>query len=149
MTKTHVSPVFIRSEKINEGWLSPFWRNFLEMLAAMVVGMVATGAIFLSAVGLKTWQEVTVEYPTQALLAMAAGMTIPMVAWMLYRGMGPKHSYEMAAAMIVPVVPLLCLVWFGVTDSAPCAAYCAVSVVAMLGLMSYRRSHYSAPASRR
>jgi hypothetical protein len=49
----------------------------------MMVGMVATGAILLYIVGLKTWEEVTVQYPTQSLLAIAAGMTIPMVAWML------------------------------------------------------------------
>jgi hypothetical protein len=35
--------------------VSPFWRHFLEMVAAMVVGMLVTGAIFLSIVGLKTW----------------------------------------------------------------------------------------------
>src|SRR5437867_1215803 len=85
--------------------LSPFWRHFLEMLAAMAVGMVATGAIFLSIVGLKTWEEVTIQYPTQALLAMAAGMSIPMMAWMLYRGMGRRNAAEMAAAMILPVIP--------------------------------------------
>jgi hypothetical protein len=120
-----------------------FWRHFLEMLAAMVVGMVATGAIFLSIVGLKTWGEVTAQYPTLALLAMAAGMTLPMVAWMRHRGMSRKSSYEMAAAMVVPVIPFLCLVWFGVTTSAQCGAYCALTVVAMLALMRYRRSEYS------
>jgi hypothetical protein len=43
-----------------------------------------TGALFLTIVGVKTWDEVTIPYPTQALLAMAAGMTVPMVAWMVY-----------------------------------------------------------------
>jgi hypothetical protein len=33
------------------------------MLAAMVVGMLLTGGIFLSIVGLKTWDEVTVQLP--------------------------------------------------------------------------------------
>jgi hypothetical protein len=113
------------------------------MLAAMAVGMIATGAIFLSFVGLKTWGEVTTQYPTQALLAMAAGMTIPMVAWMLYRGMGRRSSYEMAAAMVVPVIPFLCLVWFNVTNSAQCGAYCLLTVFAMLSLMRYRRAEYS------
>jgi hypothetical protein len=121
---------------------SHFWRHFLEMLGVMAVGMIATVAIFLSIVGLKTWDEVTVEYPTQALLAMAVGMTAPMVAWMLYRGMGWKNSYEMAGAMVLPVIPFLCLVWFNVTGSAQCGAYCALTVVAMLGLMLYRRSEY-------
>jgi hypothetical protein len=123
--------------------LSPFWRHFLEMLAAMVVGMLVTGAIFLSIVGLKTWNEVTLQYPTQSLLAMAAGMTIPMVAWMLFRGMGGRYAYEMAAAMVLPVVPFLCLVWFDVTASAWRGAYCATTIVAMLVLMRYRRSIYS------
>jgi hypothetical protein len=124
---------------------SPFWRHFLEMLAAMVVGMIATGAIFLSIVGLKTWEQVTIQYPTQTLVAMAGGMSIPMVAWMLYRGMGRRNAYEMAAAMVLPVLPFLCLVWFDVTKSAQCGGYCAATVVAMLLLMGYRRSQYSMP----
>jgi hypothetical protein len=74
---------------------------------------------------------------------MAAGMTIPMMAWMLFRGMGRRNAYEMAAAMVLPVVPFLCLVWFGVTQSAWCGAYCATTIVAMLVLMGYRRSTYS------
>lgn len=120
-----------------------FWRHFFEMLAAMAVGMAVTVAIFLSIVGLKTWDEITSVYPTQALVAMAVGMTVPMVAWMLYRGMGWRNSYEMALAMVLPAIPFLCLVWFNVTESAACGAYCAVTVVAMLALMRYRRAEYS------
>ena len=126
-----------------EGRLSPFWRHFLEMLGAMVVGMIATGAIFVSVVGVKSWDEVTIQYPTQALLAMAVGMTLPMVLWMRYRGMSWRNSAEMAAAMVLPVIPFLCLVWFGVTESAQCGAYCAVMVVAMYALMRYRRAEYA------
>jgi hypothetical protein len=141
-----VSPPQTRSPKVgHKRHLSPFWRHFLEMLAAMAVGMIATGAVFLSVVGLKTWDQVTIQYPTQALLAMAAGMSIPMVAWMLVRGMGWKNSTEMAAAMVLPALPFLCLVWFGVTKSAWCGPYCASTIVAMLALMGYRRSQYSMP----
>jgi hypothetical protein len=149
MTKTQDSPALTPPGKVRNRRVSPFWRHFLEMLAAMMVGMIATGAIFLSAVGLKTWEEVTTQYPTQALLAMAAGMTIPMVAWMMYRGMGWRLSYEMAAAMVVPVLPFLCLVWFDVTSSAQCGAYCLVSIGSMLVLMNYRRTRYSAPQPHR
>lgn len=123
--------------------LSPFWRHYFQMAAVMVVGMIVTGAVFLSVVGMKTWDEVTSQYPTQALVAMAAGMSIPMVGWMLYRGMGRRNSYEMAAAMLVPVIPFLCLVWFGITESAQCAAYCALTLVSMYALMRYRRREYS------
>jgi hypothetical protein len=123
--------------------LSPFWRHFLSMLAAMVVGMFATGASFVWVSGSTSWDEITSLYPTQALIAMAVGMTVPMVAWMLYRGMGVRNSYEMALAMILPVMPFLCLVWLNVTESAQCGAYCASTVLAMLFLMRYRRSEYS------
>jgi cytochrome bd-type quinol oxidase subunit 2 len=123
--------------------LSHFWRHYLQMAAVMVVGMIATGAIFLAIVGLKTWDEVTSQYPTQALVAMAAGMSIPMVAWMLHRRMGRRNSYEMALAMVLPVIPFLCLVWFGITKSAQCGGYCVLTFVSMYALMRYRRSEYS------
>ena len=123
--------------------MSAFWRHFLQMLAAMAIGMIATGAVFLTVVGLKTWDEVTVQYPTQALVAMAVGMTVPMAGWMAYRRMGWQNTYEMAAAMVLPVIPFLCLVWFGVTQSAQCGPYCLVTLGAMLALMRFRRNVYA------
>jgi hypothetical protein len=128
---------------VGEHHLSPFWRHFLQMLAVMMVGMVVSGAVLLSVVGLKTWEEVTTQYGAQALLVMAVGMTVPMAVWMLYRGMGWKNTYEMAAVMVIPVIPFLCLVWFDVTKSAQCGPYCATTIVAMLALMFYRRRDYS------
>ena len=67
-------------------------------------------------------------------------MSVPMAAWMVYRGMGWRNSSEMAAAMVVPVIPFLCLVWFNVTKSAQCGGYCLIVIAAMLGLMLYRRA---------
>jgi hypothetical protein len=60
---------------------------------------------------------VTVRYPTQALLAMAAEMTIPKVAWMLVRGIGRRNAYKIAAVMVLPVVSFLCPVWFDITKA--------------------------------
>jgi len=125
--------------------LSPFWRHFLEMLAVMMAGMFVSVAVVVMATGRKTWDEVTTQYGTQALIVMAIGMTAPMVAWMVHRGMGWRNAWEMAAAMVLPVIPFLCLFWFGATESAACGAYCAVMVLTMLGLMGWRRSEYSRP----
>lgn len=135
---THTHTFLARSHH-----LSPFWRHFLQMLAVMMGGMIVSAAVLLTIVGLKTWDEVTTQYGIQALLVMVVGMTLPMAAWMLYRGMGWKNTYEMAAVMAIPVVPFLCLVWFGITKGALCGPYCAVSIVAMLALMFYRRPEYS------
>lgn len=131
-----------RGHRIHEQRLSPFWRHFLQMLAIMAAGMVGSAAIFLTIVQMD-WEEATVSHPTASLLVIAAGMSVPMAAWMLYRGMGWKNSAEMAAAMILPVVPFLLLVWFNVTKSAQCGTYCLIGIAAMLGLMLYRRGEYS------
>jgi len=121
---------------------SHFRRHFLEMFGVMAAGMIAAAGLFLTIVGM-TWDEATVEHPLASLLVIATGMTLPMAAWMLYRGMGTRNSAEMAAAMALPVIPFLCLVWFDVTKSAQCGAYCILAIVAMVVLMLYRRDEYS------
>ena len=85
------TPLVMPAVKEHKRYMSPFWRHFLQMLAVMVVGMIATGAIFIAIVGPMTWDEVTTQYPTQSLVAMAAGMTVPMVAWMLHRRYGVEE----------------------------------------------------------
>jgi hypothetical protein len=124
------------------GHASHLGRHFFEMLAVMAVGMIAGAAVFLTAVQM-TWEEATVRHPMASLLVIAAGMSVPMAAWMLHRGMGRRNSAEMAAVMVIPVIPFLCLVWFDVTKSAWCGPYCVVTIIAMLGLMLYRRKEYS------
>ena len=123
--------------------LTPFWRHYLQMVGAMTVGMIATGAVFLSVTGARTWDEVTVDHPTAALLAMAVGMTAPMVLWMAHMGMSRRSTDEMAAAMVLPVVPCLLLVWSGITPSAQCGLYCVLMLVAMWAVMRHRRDEYS------
>jgi hypothetical protein len=121
---------------------SHFWRHFLSMFGVMMAGMIVSAAVFLTIVH-QTWAEATVSYPTASLLVIAVGMSVPMAAWMLYRGMGWQNSGEMAAVMVLPVIPFLCLVWFDVTSSALCGPYCVIAIIAMLGLMLSRRAEYS------
>ena len=122
--------------------LTAFRRHFLEMFAVMMVGMILAAATFLASVEM-TWDEATVAHPVESLLVIAAGMSLPMAAWMLHRRMGVRNAVEMAGAMAVPVVPFLCLVWFGITKSALCGVYCILAIVAMVALMLYRRDQYS------
>ena len=71
--------------------------------------MGVAGAIFLS-VGTQVVGSGDHRVPDAGLAGSVVGMTAPMVAWMQYRGMGRRDSYEMAAAMVLPVIPFLCLV---------------------------------------
>lgn len=122
-----------------------FWRHFLEMSAAMWIGMAVGGVLFkavLAAFG-TTITEVRLQEPELAVLVMGVNMTVPMVAWMRHRGHGWRSSAEMAAAMFIPAIPVIALLRSEVIGfAAVCGLYCASMLAAMLALMLYRRSEY-------
>ena len=124
-----------------------FWRHFLEMFGIMLVGMFVAAIVFMTMLNIAvagevTWEEALVDYPAHALLAIAFGMSVPMIPWMLHRGHSRRSAYEMAAVMGIPVIPFVCLALFDVVDGAQCGLYCLVGIVAMLALMIYRRDAY-------
>ena len=126
-------------------WILPFWQHFLEMFAAMWIGMVAGTAGFLAVTGQSSPRQAALLYPLAAVLGMALSMTVPMVGWMLYRGHGWRNSAEMAGAMLLPAIPFVILAGLHVIKGTTCCAYMALSTLAMLGLMFYRRDVYSMP----
>ena len=126
--------------------ISPFWRHFLEMFAAMWIGMAAGKPVFLAITGLSSTRQASQLYPAQSVLSMGLSMTVPMVAWMLLRGHGWRNSAEMAAAMLVPAIPFIILCSLHVlTGGLANGAYMMLSTLAMIGLMVYRRGVYSMP----
>ena len=71
--------------------IPPFWQHFLEMFAAMMIGMMAGKPVFLATTGLSSTSQAGRLYPWQSVLWMALSMTMPMVAWMLFRGHGRRN----------------------------------------------------------
>ena len=76
---------------------------------------------------------------------IALSMMVVMIAWMIVRGHGWRHSAEMAVAMLVPValvagISILKgdagLAWFDDT-------YCSVMCVGMLAAMLFRLDHFT------
>jgi len=120
-----------------------FLRHVLEMWLAMMVGMIAAAAIFLSAVGM-TAAEAMRQHAVLFVVLQAFGMTVAMVAWMRHRGHTWRSSSEMAAAMVIPAIPLIFLRLVDVISGPICGVYCLATVVAMVLLMLYRRSDYGA-----
>lgn len=77
-----------------------FARHYVEMLVAMVLGMVVLGtpsSLALSAAGM-SMSELHNDTPALMLFGMALTMTVPMVAWMRHRGHGWAASAEMSAS---------------------------------------------------
>jgi len=72
-----------------------FIRHYIEMVVVMVLGMVVLGAPAGALVH-------TSGRPVLMLAEMAVTMTLPMIAWMRFRGHAWRACDEMAASMIVP-----------------------------------------------
>jgi hypothetical protein len=89
-----------------------FLRHYLEMVAAMFVGMVALGAAGRGVLALAGLQF-PAQYPELAALEMAVTMSVGMAAWMRHRGHGWASTLEMAGAMFTPAVALFPLLWLG------------------------------------
>jgi hypothetical protein len=92
------------------GW--GFLRHYLEMVAAMLVGMVVLGAAVRGIVALAGLPYPT-QYPELAALEMAFTMSAGMVVWMRHRGHGWASTLEMAGIMFAPAVALFPLRWLG------------------------------------
>jgi hypothetical protein len=117
-------------------------RHYLEMLAAMLVGMVVLGAAVRGVLGL-AGLEFPAQYSELVALEMAFDMSVGMVVWMRHRGHGWAPTLEMAGTMFVPAVALFPLLWLGVIAGE---SLLLLEHVAMLPLMFLvmlrRRSEY-------
>src|SRR5919198_5661057 len=96
-----------------------FLRHLLEMTVAMMIGMVGSAAIFVTALG-TTVDGALRRHAVAFVFVQALGMTIPMVAWMRHRRHSWRACSEMAAAMVAPAIPLICLRVTGTVAGSVC-----------------------------
>ena len=123
-----------------------FARHYVEMIAVMFFGMFALGMPAdgaLHALGAST----SSGHTATMLIEMAVTMTVPMVAWMQYRGHSWRANAEMAASMLVPTAGVLVLLWSGVATGAGTLMVVehAAMLACMLAAMLLRRDEYAHP----
>jgi hypothetical protein len=125
---------------------SHFWRHFVQMLVAMIVGMAAFGVPFRAILGAfgYTWDEAVVRFPEIVCVVMTFNMAVGMVVWMRFRGHGWWASAEMTAAMYAATAITLAMFWLHIISSDPLIGLMHVLMVpAMLFAMLYRRDEYA------
>ena len=113
-----------------------FARHYLEMVLAMAAGMMVYSMAFGRGMAFTGYRDEAV---------MAAFMTVPMVAWMRYRGHTWRQAAEMAAAMLVPfaVVVVALAGQPGVSAQTIGMLGHAAMLLGMLALMEVRRRDYA------
>ena len=121
-----------------------FARHYVEMVIAMFAGMIALGmpaGVALKGLGV----ELADDAPAAMLLGMGITMTVPMVAWMRYRGHGWAASNEMAASMMIPSLGVVALLGAGlVTETGTLLAIQHIVMFpAMLAVMLLRVGEYT------
>jgi hypothetical protein len=129
--------------------LKGFSRHVIEMAVAMMLGMCVLGmtfrAIHLAVFGTgfdAAWHEHT----ELAVFAMTFNMTLPMVAFMRYRGHGWERCGEMAAAMFVLAFALLVPFWLGALSAdVVLPLEMALMLPAMIAVMAVRFDEYAGP----
>ncbi|MGH3910006.1 MAG: hypothetical protein ACRDRM_04160 [Pseudonocardiaceae bacterium] len=120
-----------------------FIRHFLEMVVAMVAGMMVLGPARTLIVAPLGWSDLF-DRPELHALAMAADMTVAMALWMRYRGHSWISIAEMATAMVLPFVILFVPLWAGVLSGETLLVLGHVLMLpAMVIAMLYRRSEYT------
>ena len=124
-----------------------FIRHYVEMVVAMFAGMLVLGGAAVVLLGLDTGSLYD-DAPAVGLTGMALTMTIPMVAWMRYRGHDWGPTREMAASMFVPAFVAMVLVWVGIAGgTGTLMVFEHVAMLAgMLAVMLLRRDEYSGSA---
>ena len=126
-----------------------FIRHYIEMVVVMFAGMIVLGIpgeAALQALGSGT-SELRHDAPALVFLGMAATMTIPMVAWMRYRGHRWQPTFEMAASMIIPTLVAIVLLAAGVLNfEALMGLEHVAMLLGMLAAMLLRVDEYTSHA---
>ena len=132
-----------RARRLISGWR--FARHLLEMVVAMMAGMAILGVVLATLGEPPGYANLVVQYGL-----MGVSMSVPMVAWMRFRGHSWSDGGEMAAAMLLPMFALVVPVELGVSRYVPGLSedsLMMLSHVAMIGgmvvLMIYRFGRYA------
>ncbi len=129
---------------------SNFFRHFMEMCAAMCIGEAALDAVMLAtAAALFGYADPLRQIPQQApeltVLVIAFNMSVPMAAWMRFRGMQWRPISEMSAAMFVLAVGLIGVASLGVIEKSTLVFWLeGLMMPAMLVPMFVRLDVYTA-----
>ena len=134
-----------------------FGLHLLEMCMVMCAGAAALSLAFFGAAYLLGYTDLLETAPELVVLVIALNLSLPMLAWMRYRGMAWEPTAEMAGSTMVVGLALIAAYWMDlvardslveIQTSLACPVMLAVMLV-RFRLYSGSHAAHSAPGSPR
>jgi hypothetical protein len=98
-----------------------FLLHYFEMCAPMCIGFAIGDLVYFWAAEQQGYSEPFRQLPELSVLVVTLTMTVPMTAWMLFRGMPRRATAEMSAVMPVLAIVLLALGWLAIVPKGDLA----------------------------
>jgi hypothetical protein len=129
-----------------QGW--NFVRHFLEMCIAMCIGGAVLAVVAFAVIpAMFRTPDLRELYPGPSLLLIAAFLTLPMVAWMRFRGMAWRPIVEMSVIPVALAILIVGAVWAGIAPATALqisfGTFCSISCVGMFVVMLFRLDLYT------
>ena len=99
------------------GLVAPVWhfiRHFLEMCLAMCIGGIPLIVLFFWGAARTGYPDLLQQFPELSVMATGFILSLPMIAWMRFRGMEWRLTLEMSITTIVLGILLASLAWIGI-----------------------------------
>lgn len=134
-----------------------FGLHLLEMCMVMCAGAVVLSVLFFGAASLLGYTDLPTSAPELSVFVIALNLSLPMLAWMRYRGMAWQPTLEMAGSTMVVGLALIAAYWMDlvartslveIQTSLACPVMVAVMLV-RFRLYSGSHTAHSAPDSPR
>jgi len=125
-----------------------FVRHFLEMCISMCMGgAILSVVVFAGIPALTGGGNLRELYPQWSLFTIAVLLTLPMAAWMTFRGMAWRPTLEMSVVPVGLAVLLIGLAWAGWIPSSTLqiefSTFCGIACVGMFAVMLFRLDLYT------
>jgi hypothetical protein len=99
------------------GYLKPAGRfvvHLLEMCGVMCLGAIVLSVLFFGAAGLLGYTDLPGRAPELSVLVIAINLSLPMAAWMRFRGMQWRPTLEMSGSTMAVGLLLILAYWLDV-----------------------------------
>jgi hypothetical protein len=121
-----------------------FMIHLVEMCMVMCAGAVVLSVLFFGAAGLLGYSNLPQQAPELSVLAIAVNLSLPMLAWMRFRGMDWRPTLEMSGSTMLVGLALIAAYWLDiVAKSSLIQVQTSLACPVMLAVMLLRFRLYS------